>query len=1080
MAENKNQFVDQFGNEQLLIDPDTIVGRDGKRKRLDGYDGKETSKIVKNDDGEYEYISGELGGSLQQDAIAQIIQDGGFTNVHDTGRVDKSKGKRDIYGLYNDEGQNLKEILFKSGIADLNEHSSLENYWDKKTGIEQRALHGNSIDPYFDLNQEYQDALFKEQLDNGNYFKSDAINERYYDPDVHDDVLWRDHSRTIDNKARGTWQGAGIALSQGWDGIKEGLFGYADAFGSASGIDALGSWGRKGVRRTQAKMFENPEIVLDYQDVDGITTGFQYLLNNAAMSAPYMVTTFGAFAAAVPTAGALSLLGASATAARLAALGVTSLPNSMVYAGQTWNEMEMGLDKNGIRKPKGVAQFLAASSSGVLQASLERMGIQKLLPKKGLLNTSGKARIITAIKKKNPGMTTAQANALLKTNIAREQAKLAAEYGVRLSPDNIARWSASEAGKTALASAGIESFTEIGQEMTQAGTAALASDKRYTMSELGNRVINAGLAGGLLGGSIGTAGNIHNQANREMYRADLVKGKEGRYGIMARTRNAAIQSGKKIRSVWEQVIHKDEQWAQGETDLNPPDKDGNRAEEVVVYDENGNPEIVLVTQREGNKPDGKILKVRKPGYKTSQGKFVLDNDGNKVFNDSYDFDVDSSIDPSDTVNNTLNEKNRNILMDIYTGSGIRDNDFNNIFNRVLDPNNTLSDMSIRELKVISQTLNAKGVLSKDEANLSNVLNQLIREKEAGNNTIAKKKSPTLDKPFDKVSNQALSEGAKSYIDNDKGIINTVKNSEDLMDLLTNATIGFSKLFRAAIKVAMPMAKLVQSEIAMDIYSRVAGMASNVYHHGKSFKEYADNLVKRMKSYVDEQRLAKAMGYKLNAKNVIKMSKELRKFGADNSYKTMLFFLVTNRRDKKGRSAREMVYSWYNDPNRKDPKHLKDWVNIFNAYGLDAKDKTMDLVMEYATWLIDNNLFYDSNKEFIPNVTVEENLLFTESELNKFKLDKDGNVKQPPVSNPEAIRLLINDYMNQPDNLGLTYPEAKAKYLGRKKVLFAAATQIKRSYDEAYQVAADSYDREHQGQAYLDPDSGINYDLSIGP
>ena len=41
------EFIDSGGNAHLLIDPDTIVDTDGKRRRLDGFNGFETPKLIK-------------------------------------------------------------------------------------------------------------------------------------------------------------------------------------------------------------------------------------------------------------------------------------------------------------------------------------------------------------------------------------------------------------------------------------------------------------------------------------------------------------------------------------------------------------------------------------------------------------------------------------------------------------------------------------------------------------------------------------------------------------------------------------------------------------------------------------------------------------------------------------------------------------------------------------------------------------------------------------------------------------------------------------------------------------------------
>ena len=79
------------------------------------------------------------------------------------------------------------------------------------------------------------------------------------------------------------------------------------------------------------KLADAPEIILDYKEVDSVWDGFSWAMNNAVMSAPYLVATFGAAAAAVP----------AAMIAGPVAGGITAVaPISAIYAGHTWNEME--------------------------------------------------------------------------------------------------------------------------------------------------------------------------------------------------------------------------------------------------------------------------------------------------------------------------------------------------------------------------------------------------------------------------------------------------------------------------------------------------------------------------------------------------------------------------------------------------------------------------------------------------------------------------------------------------------------------------------------------------------------------
>ena len=499
-------FRDKKNNSFLVVDGDTVADNKGNRLRLGNINAREVDKIVEGDDG-YEFKRGEVGGESQANAVAKIISDGGFNVVDYTGNYDDFD--RQIINLFNDKGESLETKLVSSGVVDVTPYTSEEAVIAKRERELYEAAIGKEKDPVNDLG----DAIANEIDQEGLVFKTKAITERFYDPEIHSGVRYRDNNRTIDNQAKGLGGAIATSWDQGWDGVKEGLWGYVEAIGQTSGAEMLENLGEAGVANARRRMVDAPEVVLDYQDVDDVWSGFEYVLNNAAMSAPYLVATFGAAAAAVPTAAIAGPVAGGVTAVA---------PISFIYAGHTWNEME---------GEKGIPQFLAASVAGVAAATVERLGMKALIKPADVLSKKGIQELTKAYAKKNKiGLSDAR-NIVLNT-AKQEQASLIKGGLLRGKPSDIANFSGQSVLKAAGAGALTESGTEILQEGIQAATAGLMSDKDYTSDELVNRFINAGLAGGVLGSGFSTAGNVYSQGQNKLLKTELEKGSTDRFRVI--------------------------------------------------------------------------------------------------------------------------------------------------------------------------------------------------------------------------------------------------------------------------------------------------------------------------------------------------------------------------------------------------------------------------------------------------------------------------------------------------------------------------------------------------------------------
>ena len=484
------------------IDGDTFLDSDKKAYRLKGYDTREIDKVIgegTEDSGKLRFVNGHKLGVPQANLVRQFQTQGGFENIVDTGETDDYG--RSLVTLTNDKNEDFGEQLIANGIVEVNRYTTEEALQAKREMGMLKEVYGNNVSPYSDLSNNMTRNLMKE----GYRSKSLSNTEADYNADLHYGVQYRDEDRTLENKAKGFANQVDASWEMGWDGVKEGLYGYADALGQVTGFEMIETLGEQGVLRAKQRMAEAPQVVSNYRDIGGIKDGFQWAINNAVMSAPYLIGTFGAAAAAIPVA---------ATLGPGAGLAVAVLPMSVTYAGQTWNEM---------KGEKGVNQFLTASTAGVAMATLDRLGMQSLIPTATLLAPGGVSKLVNAYYLKNKGikgMTKAIAELdvaqMLKLNQGQFIKSLA-----RMSPDDIAKFSGAQVAKSASLGALTEGGTEILQESLQMAAATFASDTKYSNEAIEDRLINAGLAGSMLGGSISAAGNSYKQGKNQLLGKEL-------------------------------------------------------------------------------------------------------------------------------------------------------------------------------------------------------------------------------------------------------------------------------------------------------------------------------------------------------------------------------------------------------------------------------------------------------------------------------------------------------------------------------------------------------------------------------
>ena len=815
-----------YGPDSRLIDGDTEILANGKKERLLGFNTNEVARIQYDKYGQPTFEAPMKGSYEQEHGVQQLIEDGGFVYKDNTGEYDEYN--RELVERYNAQGQKLSDVVVGLGMATPNRYTSdsaLQNLFDRKLREELTGDPG----PYSAIAQPVRDAL-----DYGITFKTLANDERDYDPRYHTGVMNRDYGRTLEssgfeqtgNMSRNQMSDA---WGQGWMGVKEGIYGYLDAVGSVTGSEMIESIGEQGVLRAREQMRTAPEVVLDYREVDGIGKGFNYILNNAAMSAPYMVSTFASMAAAVPATILGTAIGGPAGGIALG--GATLfLPNSMIYGGHAWNEME---------GEKGLSQFIVASTAGVGMAILDRFGLKGLMPASKVMTNEGVDKIAHELVRKSRlknqggigfdtrlGKSVKLSSNFLTYEIAKKQimnagrqenakylkglmqlenldaSELLQKYGKRFSTGEVAR----TAGRGMFR----EASTEAAQESLQYGAAVGFSDKKYDSEEFGNRLINATIAGGVLGGGLSSAGSIYTQGKEQLQLKGFMKSDLQRYQTVTQAKIDKIKEDGRINTV--------EQNIKG------------------VRDE-------IAANKEALTPDTILEDLTEQAERLAMSE---------VSDAELQASVDDSILWSDTQSQYEAETDPKVKNELAQQLAV-----------MIDPG-----LARRELDRRAKGL--RPYTAEERVNVQERINQ-------NNKAIAAAKDAGVEGSKQPLR-RTLTEYADEYIKNFRGMVNFVKNNHDLSDYASAIGRGIGRLYRSAEKSAGDIVKIVRDPDAIDILSRVGMLTQGVYHAGMAFRQYYDHLLASLKGFINETQIAQNLGYKtINSKNVEKISEEIRAF-----------------------------------------------------------------------------------------------------------------------------------------------------------------------------------------------------------
>ena len=526
------QFTGADGVTYTWVDADTFT--DGKESyRVQGYNAPEEEKIVADEEKGLRFKQGQVGGKETTRTVERITEAGGFNIVEDLGKTDSFGRKR--VRLKNQFGDDLTNTLYQSGAIDVNLFTDEQGIQAVQSGRVSKLLN----------NKRGYDKIIAEELSNVQNrpvtFKEAALNEREYlnsvvatvaaqqglDLTNEDDyrtalkyaqdgvydmrsipfqgIEFRSPDRTIENVAYSQF---GTAWNQGWSGMYTGLAGFAELIGVGLGSETLEQLGADKVEQARDDLLDAPMLRnLDYRDVDDVWSAWGYLTNNVAMSAPYLITL---------TAG--TLLGGVGGVVGAGAVGIAYGSIGGSYAGQVWND---------IQGPKGRAEAAGSIMAGTAMAVLDRLGLAVIMKPSQLLTKKGREEVIKALAKKENisiAAATTKLNKISKAQIKEVISGMGNFASDNINNSAILRRILAGAGRGGLA----ESITEAAQEGLGYSASAAMSEgglkQNFNPNEFTNLITSAAVAGGTLGASFSSAGQVIDVGDRYAMQKGLMLG----------------------------------------------------------------------------------------------------------------------------------------------------------------------------------------------------------------------------------------------------------------------------------------------------------------------------------------------------------------------------------------------------------------------------------------------------------------------------------------------------------------------------------------------------------------------------
>jgi hypothetical protein len=472
-----------------LIDGDTIRNDEGHSIRLDGINTPEvqhTRDVYSGDGG-----IPDASGATSFAELSNLAATKGFTEVVDFGTEDVHG--RSLGDMRNPEtGQLWTMYMAENNLADINKYSSDNHQMAYLKGVSNRTA--GIVDAEAEQARGRITEANMQGRDPSGGFRYNALNEREYskNPDAYSGVAIRSLDRNLMNEAHDQWS---TSFDTALISMTESYHGFRQALGQMTENENLELGGRLGAEAARYRMRLNPTTTVSLDQIDGLGTAIDYIGNNAAMSIPYMATTFasGAAGAAAGTAVGGPVGGA-------AGLGVGLMGPTALYSGQVYNEQD---EKN----PN------VAFASGLVQAVLDRVGLKGIgaaaSGPRGALKEAVDQLVARGV---SPEAALARVTGATRRELADYMDDAALFASNQVSVRNLSRDMLNNGAKAF----GAEAITESTQELF--GYMGANWDKENLgiyeegkfSDDLQNRLINAAVAGGVLGGGIGAAGGAIN------------------------------------------------------------------------------------------------------------------------------------------------------------------------------------------------------------------------------------------------------------------------------------------------------------------------------------------------------------------------------------------------------------------------------------------------------------------------------------------------------------------------------------------------------------------------------------------
>ena len=510
MANPLTEFENDYTNGMTLLDYDTIK-QDGIRKRIEGLYAPEIQQL-----GGDAVKEGSPGGQLAYSQAKTLIDAGEFYNVIDRGYSDNHD--RPIIRLRNSEGEDYTDKSYLEGVVTPDDFSD-----DRARELYDRGQTIRAIARAKGIPEDPNDPWAKARSERINYEKKNtvikglvglpvgktqAFNEADwasaqnaygdFNPYSKGNVQFHTPGAKFDNTAISSF---GTAWDRGWAGIGEGLDGlmstYYDMIGDEDGWLYAEEKARANIIENQERL---PYFVDRIGNVDSLSSFGSYTAGLFGQSLPYLLTIAGSAAAA-------TLL----TPAALGTVGVTTLgsaPMAIIYAGQTYNDMEGdSMDEKNASLALGIGAGMAA---------LDMLGLKGILSGTEVLRDAAKEQIAIAYAKNGVRTIGTPGYPLtLTVPISKAEAKEAVEVAFRKGTKGIVEgaqglvkfeMTKGMIGKQALSDAAHgfkrESVTELGQETLGYGGSVLGSNKEWDSEEYADLAINSFIGGGIAGAGI--------------------------------------------------------------------------------------------------------------------------------------------------------------------------------------------------------------------------------------------------------------------------------------------------------------------------------------------------------------------------------------------------------------------------------------------------------------------------------------------------------------------------------------------------------------------------------------------------